>query len=67
MLDFLLVLGQIPGTNYHITFEQIVATVDTVLLLYILIRRPYIAKELIRDIRLFYLKTRYLYFRSRII
>lgn len=27
MLDFLLVLGQIPGTNFQITFNEIVALV----------------------------------------
>lgn len=27
MLDFLLVLGQIPGTNFQITFNEIIALV----------------------------------------
>lgn len=66
MLDFLM-LGEIPGTNYRLSFEQVLIAGLALVLLFIRITRPGAFKQLVHDIQLFYLKTRYLYFRSRII
>ena len=38
MLDFLLVLGYIPGTDYQITFNQIIATLGGILLAWLAIK-----------------------------
>jgi hypothetical protein len=38
MLDFLLVLGQVPGTNFQITFNEIVATVCIGYLLHVYLK-----------------------------
>lgn len=60
-------LGEIPGTNYRLTFEQVLIASLALLLVLIWKLKPQAFKELVRDIQLAYLKTRYLYFRSRII
>jgi hypothetical protein len=38
MLDFLLVLGQVPGTNFQITFNEIVATFCVLYLLHVYLK-----------------------------
>lgn len=35
MLDFFIVLGQVPGTNYQITFNQILVFLSIMLLLWL--------------------------------
>lgn len=66
MLDFLM-LGEIPGTTYRLTFEQVLIASLAILLIFIWRLKPQAFKDLARDSQLAYLKTRYLYFRSRII
>ena len=66
MLDFLLVLGQVPGTNFEITFSELASGLLVAGFLYLRFRRPQTLKDWRTRIYLQYLKSRYLYFRSRI-
>ena len=54
MLNELLVLGQIPGTNFEITFNQLLIVFDVTLLI-VMIRKW--------DFSLSSIKTRYFYYR----
>jgi hypothetical protein len=58
MLDFLLVLGQIPGTNLQITFNEIAIFTAAVLSWYF---RRQLRDLAIREYRMFitYIKLRY--------
>jgi len=45
MLDFLLILGQIPGTNIRISFGQLVVAIIVGLLAIRLYRRPTLRRK----------------------
>ena len=53
MLNNLLVLGLVPGTNFEITFNDLLIALDIAVLIYVLFRK----KGLISSISYFYLYT----------
>jgi hypothetical protein len=54
MLDFFLVLGQIPGTKFYLTFTELFSTYSICLFAYILQREFHIRKNFLIRMRLVY-------------
>jgi hypothetical protein len=54
MLDFFLVLGQVPGTHFFLTFTEIFSAYSICLTAYILHREYHIRKSFLVYIRLVY-------------
>jgi hypothetical protein len=55
MLDFFLVLGRVPGTNFFITFNEFITTVSAGLSIWIYFYHYYWIRQLWRSMRLGYL------------
>jgi hypothetical protein len=55
MLDFFLVLGQIPGTKFYLTFTELFSTYSICLTVYILHREYNLRKNFLIYMRLVYI------------
>jgi hypothetical protein len=55
MLDFFLVLGQIPGTKFYLTFTELFSTYSICLTVYILHREYHLRKNFLIYMRLVYI------------
>ncbi len=54
MLDFFLVLGQVPGTKFYLTFTELFSTYSICFTAYILHREYHIRKDFLVYMRLVY-------------
>jgi hypothetical protein len=54
MLDFFLVLGQVPGTRFYLTFTELFSTYSICLIAYILHREYNIRKKFLIHMRFTY-------------
>jgi|SRR4051812_19367907 hypothetical protein len=54
MLDFFLVLGQVPGTRFYLTFTELISTYSICLSAYILHREYNIRTNFLSHMRLIY-------------
>jgi hypothetical protein len=54
MLDFFLVLGQVPGTHFYLTFTEIFSTYSIALITYTLHREYHLGKNFLIYMQLVY-------------
>lgn len=52
MLDYILILGQVPGTNYQVTFGQVVIGSLSIWLIIRILRRPALRRKYIDWLRI---------------
>jgi len=56
----------VPGTNFQISFSEVLLGYLLIILVYVRLKRRGLFKEFATVAYLLYLKVRYLYFRSRL-